>query len=136
MGGAIGRRAAGIDCECHVGIGRGCGKLKLPLEHGNESEVCGVFSGELEAAGFQYALAAVIVAVRGGITVVMLGLAIARQETGTGPNTMRGGRQPSRQHRQCRNDPEYFHRLPLTIIGSVPQGFSRIACVSVLGGEN
>ncbi len=59
-----------------------------------------------DGKSFQYAHAAVIVTVRGGITVLVPLLATPGQQMRTGPQTMRGGRQPSRQHRQRHNCPE------------------------------
>ena len=78
MGGQIGRRPAGIHPAIQIRIRWRGGLEKLPGAKGNEGKRRAVLIGQLKAAGFKHALATVIVTMRGGVTVLMLGLAIAR----------------------------------------------------------
>ncbi len=109
MGGQIGRCPARIHPVSQIRIRWRGGLEKLPDAKGDEGKRRAVLIGQLKAAGFQRALAAVIVTMGGSVTVVMLGLAIARQQPRAGPQAMRGGRQPSRQYHQCRHEPKSFH---------------------------
>lgn len=130
MGDAIGRGTSGVGPEHYISIGARRGQLKRPREHRGEGQVQAVLPGEFEASGFEGALAAIMVAVRGAVAVMMLGLATSGQQAGAAPQTMRGGRQPSCQHHQRRHVPESFHCLSNNTFGRAAQGFSGFACLS------
>ena len=106
----IRRCASGVERRRHASLGRRFGKLQRPSENSGKGKVRGVIFSELEAAGFEDTLAAVVVTVGGVLAVVMLSFATAWQQTRAGPQAMRGGRQPSCQHQDRPDKPCHFHR--------------------------